>query len=88
MKKCRGPFGLLHFLKDFALFMQIMNNRFVTAKKYDNFMDEMLRKQGKFLNSANFDRGFAWVVPVEKPVESVNNFLNMCCMKGILRNNA
>lgn len=83
MIKCRGPFGLLHFLKDFALFMQIMYNQFVGVKKYDNFMDKMLRKQGFFPSSANFDREFTWCVPVEKPVESVNNFLNMRCMKGV-----
>ena len=63
--------------------MQIMNNRFVTAKKYDNFMDKMLRKQRIFLSSANFDKGFTGQVPVEKPVESVNNFLNMRCMREI-----
>ena len=83
MIKCRGPFGLLHFLRFFALFMQTMYNQFAGVKKYDNFMDEMLRKQGILLSSTNFDSGFVWANPVEKPVESVNNFLNMRCMSGV-----
>ena len=63
--------------------MQIMYNQFEGIKKYENFVDEMLRILGVLPSSANFDREFARGKPVEKPVESVNNFLNMRCIMGV-----
>ena len=67
--------------------MQIMNTQFETSKKYDKFIDKMLRKHWFFIYSANFDKGFSTGKPVEKPVESVNNFLNIPTILALWKRN-
>ena len=78
----RKPLGFPHFLRNFALFMQMMYNRFEDTIKYDKYVEQMLRKYRYLQEFPNFDREFAGRDPVEKPVESVNNFLNMRCITG------
>lgn len=51
--------------------------KFYVKQKNDKNRCKKLRICSKFVNSTKFGRGFLGGGPVEKSVESVNNFLNM-----------
>ena len=60
--------------------MEILYKHFMLNLKIVINRCKKLEKAIYFLEPTNFDRGKGGLHPVEKPVESVNNFLHMRCI--------